>query len=222
MLDKLSEFFKKRGWKEKFSIGRKKAKKVLGRFKKNDKFELDKEAMELLEFYGIEVAEFRVARSIEDVYVAAKEIGYPVVLKTLTSRAVHRGDAGGVAVVKSPEEVKEAYPQVLGEIFTRMPWLLLEGVLVQAFIDGDKKLWLKLERAQKKVLPFKVWKKDDGGESEKVISSEEELEGYLSDEYLEGVFAFFMDFPEIRKLEADFVEKDGEKILVDSKLYLFE
>ncbi len=222
MLDRFSEFFKKRGWKERFSVGRKKAKKMLDKFKKSDKLELDRESMELLEFYGIEVAEFKVARSIEDVYVAAQEIGYPVVLKTLTSKAIHREDAGGVVVVKDKDEVKEAYPQVLGEIFTRMPWLLLEGVLVQAFIDGGEKLWFKLERSQKKVLPFNIWRKNDSGEESRIISSEEELEEYLLDKDIEGVFAFFMDFPEIRKLEADFVEKDGEKVLVDSKLYLFE
>ena len=84
MFEKLKNFLDKRGWKDRFAIGRKKAKKILDKFKKSDRFELDREVMELLEFYGLEVAEFKIAKSIEDVYAVAQELGYPVVLKTLT------------------------------------------------------------------------------------------------------------------------------------------
>ncbi len=225
MLKKLSEIFKKENWEERFLVGKKKAKKLLEKLKKQGKSELTTESMEILEYYGVPVAEFKVVTSKKDIYTVAKEMGLPVVVKSVTSKAVHRGDIGAVYVVKEFKEIEEAYPQVLGEVATRMPWVNLTGIMVQELIPGDTKREIRLER-EKKESKFKAWWKKlfKGGSEEKscTVEKREDLEKVGLEEEFAGIFAFALQFKEIKKLEADFVKGEEGWVLVDSKVWLFE
>ncbi len=225
MLRKLSDIFKKETWEERFIVGKKKASKLLEKLKKKGKGELTTEAMELLEFYGVPVAEYKVVTTKQDIYAAAQEMGLPVVVKTVTSKAVHRGDAGAVVVVTESSQIEEAYPQVLGEVATRMPWVVLEGIMVQELIPGEDKCWLKLVRERKNG-PFELlWKRVEGGKEgvgEAEVSSKKDLEELPFEEEFAGVFAFALQFPEVAKMEADFVRGEGDWVLVDSKVWLFD
>ena len=53
---------------------------------------------ELLETYGIDVPEWRMADDIDAAVAAADAIGYPVVVKADAGSVVHKSDMGGVAV----------------------------------------------------------------------------------------------------------------------------
>jgi len=53
---------------------------------------------ELLEAYGIDVPEWRLADDAEGAAAAADEIGYPVVVKAEAAAVLHKSDMGGVAV----------------------------------------------------------------------------------------------------------------------------
>jgi len=53
---------------------------------------------ELLEAYGIDVPDWRMADDAEGAVAAADEIGYPVVVKADAAAVVHKSDMGGVAV----------------------------------------------------------------------------------------------------------------------------
>jgi acyl-CoA synthetase (NDP forming) len=67
------------------------------------------EAYRLLGAYGIPVAEWRVARSVEEAATAAAEIGFPVVVKADAEAIVHKSDVGGVAVdLKDGDAVRDA------------------------------------------------------------------------------------------------------------------
>ena len=223
MLKKLAELFKKDEWSQLFKVGKKKATKVIEKLKDKGKSDFDKEALEILEFYGLNVAEFKIVRSMEDVYAAAEDIGYPVILKSLASKAVHREDIGATCVVRNKEEIKEAYPQVLGELASWMPWLVLEGVLVQKYIEPEKKIWIKLEREKKKAFPFTASIKDEKKEIIEKIEKNEDFEKLpITEEEYAGIFAFFIHFPEIQKLEADLVTSQNEIFLVDAKAWFFE
>jgi acyl-CoA synthetase (NDP forming) len=54
--------------------------------------------MQVLEAYGIPVAPYRLAKTEESVVSAAAELGYPVVLKVISERVIHKSDVGGVHV----------------------------------------------------------------------------------------------------------------------------
>ncbi|BAT71277.1 hypothetical protein TST_0470 [Thermosulfidibacter takaii ABI70S6] len=225
MLKKLADIFRKENWEERFLVGKKKAKKILDKLKKQGKTELTTESMEIMEYYGVPVADFKVVTTKRDIYAVAEEIGLPVVVKSVTSKAVHRGDIGSVYIVREKEEIEEAYPQVLGEIATRMPWVALTGILVQKYIPGEEKCEIKIERVNKEPKFKALWRKIFGDKKEEethFVEKREDMDQIGLEEDFAGVFAFALQFKEVQKLEADFIKSENGWVLVDSKVWLFE
>src|ERR671933_1255952 len=72
------------------------------------------QAKELLGKYGVAVPRGLVARSPEEAYHAAKELGTDVVVVKAQIHAGGRGKGGGVRLAKSPEEAREIARQMLG------------------------------------------------------------------------------------------------------------
>ena len=99
------------------------------------------EVMHVLEAYGIPVAPWIVAWTPEGAHLAAEELGFPVVLKTISSKIVHKSDVGGVYVgVEDAEELDRAWEQVAEEAPRRAGISAddVEGVLVQKMVSGGK------------------------------------------------------------------------------------
>src|ERR671917_2415386 len=69
---------------------------------------------ELLRRYGVPVPRGLVARSPEEAYHAAKELGTDVVVVKAQIHAGGRGKGGGVKLAKSPEEARDIAQQMLG------------------------------------------------------------------------------------------------------------
>ncbi len=69
---------------------------------------------ELLRRFGVPVPRGIVARSPEEAYQAAKELGTDVVVVKAQIHAGGRGKGGGVKLAKSPEEAREIARQMLG------------------------------------------------------------------------------------------------------------
>jgi len=69
---------------------------------------------ELLRKYGVAVPRGLVARSPEEAYQAAKELGTDVVVVKAQIHAGGRGKGGGVKLAKSPEEAREIARGMLG------------------------------------------------------------------------------------------------------------
>jgi succinyl-CoA synthetase beta subunit len=69
---------------------------------------------ELLKKYGVAVPRGIVARSPEEAYHAAKELGTDVVVVKAQIHAGGRGKGGGVKLAKSAEEAREIASQMLG------------------------------------------------------------------------------------------------------------
>jgi acetyltransferase len=71
------------------------------------------EVYRLLGAYGIPVAGWRVAESVEEAEQAAAAVGYPVVIKADSESVVHKSDVGGVAVnLKDGEAVRAAVEEM--------------------------------------------------------------------------------------------------------------
>ncbi|MGB9668404.1 MAG: acetate--CoA ligase family protein [Thermosulfidibacteraceae bacterium] len=198
-----------------FKVGKKKASEILKKLKDKGKESFEVEAFRILEFYGVDVPEYQVARSKVDIYYIIEDIGLPVVLKAVASSAVHREDLEAVVVVSSKEDVDSAYPKALGEIVSNLPWLTLESILVQKFVPSSEKHTFIFERENKK---DKGTVKVDGALGGKI--DEVSFDDYP---YVLPVVAFFKDFQDdVKILEVDFVrsENDGRWYLVDAKCYL--
>jgi len=216
-------------WEVQFKPARKKTKEFLDKAKKKQK-EANKEALELLEFYGVDVAEFFVVKSKEEIFKAAEELGYPIVVKSLTSQVIHKEDAGAVAIDVQKKDIPQVYAKVLGNVATKMPWLTIQAILVQKMIKGKKECEIKLTRKDEKVFPFYFCfaeKREQSALKDLEIKDEKALQDlidtYFKDwEEAEGIFAMWTNFSKIKALEVDAIFADPSWIVVDAKLWLFD
>ncbi|MCS7172829.1 MAG: acetate--CoA ligase family protein [Armatimonadetes bacterium] len=104
-------------------------------------FLLEPESYALCEAYGIPHAPFAVCRTAEEAVEAADRVGYPVVLKVISSQILHKSDVGGVVVdLRSGEEVRRAYPQLLETVSRHAPQASVDGILVQRMEKGSAEL----------------------------------------------------------------------------------
>jgi len=69
---------------------------------------------ELLRKFGVPVPRSSVARTAEEAYAAAKQLGTAVVVVKAQIHAGGRGKGGGVKLAKSPDEAREIARQMLG------------------------------------------------------------------------------------------------------------
>ncbi len=108
---------------------------------------LEHEAKELIASYGIPVTKIRLVGSEDEAVEAAREIGFPVVLKIVSPDVIHKSDVGGVKVnLKTEEEVRSAYRSILESVKERVPNARITGILVQEFAPQGLELIIGLIR----------------------------------------------------------------------------
>ncbi|MFX1317421.1 MAG: acetate--CoA ligase family protein [Promethearchaeota archaeon] len=72
------------------------------------------ESKELLQEIGIQIPVQKLTSSKEETLSAAKDIGYPVVMKLIAEDIVHKSDTGAVKLnLKSKDEVEQAYDELM-------------------------------------------------------------------------------------------------------------
>ncbi len=108
---------------------------------KGRKVLLQDEVDEFLDAYGIPRAEGYVAKNLNSVLSAASRVGYPVVLKAVSSELVHKVDFGGVILgVDSEESLKKNYRLLLKSVRKSAPWVRSLNVYVQKMKKSDYEL----------------------------------------------------------------------------------
>ena len=71
------------------------------------------EALEILQAYGIQVAGYRYASSVEQALAVARDVSYPVVMKIASPAMLHKTEIGGVIVdLRSEDEMKNAFNEL--------------------------------------------------------------------------------------------------------------
>jgi acetyltransferase len=96
------------------------------------------ESKELLDAYGIPVAETRTAASVEEAVEAAEAIGYPVVVKLVSHTITHKSDVGGVRLdLPDDAAVRDAFSGIEAKVSEQHSASDFEGVSVQPMIDRD-------------------------------------------------------------------------------------
>jgi acyl-CoA synthetase (NDP forming) len=81
--------------------------------KKKEKVLNVMESLEFLKKYRIPLAEYVIAKDVDGALEAAKKIGYPVVLKVISEKAVHKTDVGGIIVdIDSDKEMQAAFDKI--------------------------------------------------------------------------------------------------------------
>jgi acetyltransferase len=93
------------------------------------------DAKSVLKAYGIPIADTRIVKTPEEAAKAAKEIGFPVVLKILSDDISHKSDAGGVVLdLVTEQEVNHAAIVMNQHITSTLPNARLNGFTVQNMI----------------------------------------------------------------------------------------
>ena len=90
---------------------------------------------DLLDSYGITVAELKTAHTADEAAAAAEEIGFPVAVKLVSDEIVHKTEVGGVILSRrSAVEVKEAFQQIRERLQRLGRADEMQGVAVQQMV----------------------------------------------------------------------------------------
>ena len=93
---------------------------------------MEPEAKEILRLSGCPVPRFAVISARDDAVQAARDIGYPVVVKVVSPAIIHKSDVGGVVVgINSDDELLSAFHRL-----SELPGC--EGILVEESCRGTE------------------------------------------------------------------------------------
>jgi len=105
--------------------------------KENREILTEMEAKQLLGYYNIPIVKTLVAKTADEAFFSASQIGYPVVLKILSPQIVHKTDARGVVLnINSEAELREAFDNVIRRAKEYNPEAEIHGVTVQPMIKN--------------------------------------------------------------------------------------
>ena len=95
------------------------------------------DALAFFEALGIEAASRAVARDPAQASRNAERIGFPVALKIASPDIGHKTELGGVRLrIADSESAAREYGRIVDEVRARAPEARIDGVLVQAMIEG--------------------------------------------------------------------------------------
>ncbi len=104
---------------------------------------LEPEAYAVCKQYGIEVPPFKMVNSPAAALAAAKEIGYPVVIKVVSAQILHKSDIGGVMLgIGSDGALEKSYAQLVDNVRKAAPAISKPAVLVQKMMPAATELVL--------------------------------------------------------------------------------
>lgn len=124
----------------KFTVNKKKVKKVFAKVKEEGRKNLlEEEGQEVLRAYGFPIPKSILAKKDKEAIQAAKKIGYPVVMKIVSPQIIHKSDAGGVKVgLKNSQEVRSAFKEIIKNAKKYDKKAIIKGVLIQEMVKGGK------------------------------------------------------------------------------------
>lgn len=196
--------------------------------------------------FGIPIPKGKVATTPEEAEAIAKELGGVVVVKA----QVHvggRGLAGGVKVVKSPDDVKEVASKILG---MDIKGLTVEKVLIDPGADIQKEIYLAITNDRSAGMPLIIASAEGGMDIEKLAVENPDaivrehidpiwgLKGYQANsvasrmnlpreqwrgfvKVLNGLYQCFIESDaELAEINPLVVQGDGSIIAVDGKMII--
>jgi len=94
------------------------------------------DSLKLLKKHGIPTGRYTLCEKESDALAFAKKVGYPVVLKVVSEKIVHKTEAGGIAICETPAELKSAFNKIkkLGKVLAQEK---AEGIEVIVGVKKD-------------------------------------------------------------------------------------
>lgn len=92
---------------------------------------LESEARELLEIYHVWLPQSEFVTTVDEAIQAANRVGYPIALKIVSTKIIHKTEVGGVILnIKSQSEVIVAYQKILENVTNNVSSSEIEGMLL--------------------------------------------------------------------------------------------
>jgi len=112
---------------------------------------IELKALEALKLYGFPTVPFALAASVGEAVAASSEMGYPVVMKIVGPKILHKTEVGGVALNLGDEAaVRSAYDAMLQRVRDRMgDDVEIWGVLIQKMLPAGKEVILGVTRDER-------------------------------------------------------------------------
>ena len=105
------------------------------------------EGNEILKCYGFDVLPDSSGRQRRRGGLDRRRIGFPVVMKIVSAQILHKTDAGGVVLgLKSGQEVRQAFREIVKGAKSYNPDAVIDGVLVEKMAPPGEEVILGLNR----------------------------------------------------------------------------
>ncbi len=125
-----------------YSVDKARVEAVFAAVREEGRVELTtRESLDVLDAYGVRVCRAKFAVGEEAAVAAAREVGYPVVMKMTSKSTSHKTDVGGVRVnIGSDAELRAQYRDLVAKLEERGILDGLEGVIVQEMVKSNREL----------------------------------------------------------------------------------
>lgn len=123
---------------ERFAINIDAAKKVIKKYSgKGETYMEFWDVVDLLLAYRFPIVESIIAKNVQESVIMAESIGFPVVIKAVGKKLIHKSDVGGVVLnIKDVEELIQAENRVLANLKEKKLDKAFEGFTIQPYIEG--------------------------------------------------------------------------------------
>ena len=131
-----------------FPVDIEKVTKIFDNVKKEGRSNLlEEEGYEVLQAYGFQTPKSYLAKSEDECAEAARNIGYPLVMKIVSPQIIHKSDAGGVKIgLTNEQEVRKGYKDIIGNIRKYNKDALIKGILIQEMVRSGKETIIGAKR----------------------------------------------------------------------------
>ena len=98
-----------------------------------------RQSRDILKTYSIQLPEYEIARTQNDIIPVSKKIGYPQAMKIVSPDITHKSDVGGVETkINNDKDAEEAYAKILHNIKKNKPGARITGFLIQKMFSGTE------------------------------------------------------------------------------------
>ena len=96
---------------------------------------VEPEAKTIISLASIAVPRHKVVKDVSEALEAARELGFPVVLKIISPDILHKSDVGGVTLdIKNASELQQGWSRMLLGLADEAPVSSIEGFLVEEMV----------------------------------------------------------------------------------------
>jgi len=154
----ISRMYSYKKWKERpeglyreFDANKRTVRKILNRYKGKKNVYLNSEDVSgVLNAYGLPIIRSVFAKNTFELIQISDKIKYPVVLKAVGKKLVHKSDMGGVEVdIHNPDELLRSADRIIENLKNHNAAGLLEKFMIQPYVSGGVETILGITKDEK-------------------------------------------------------------------------